>query len=120
MLVVPKWQERALISAQLQEEGYRIKAFQNIEAAAAYLCHAPSIPDLVVLDLKGIAVSLEKLKAFRLLLGETPLVLCASPYGRDPEAEKALNPSQILVRPFAVKDVVEAVRKLVPLSSPNS
>lgn len=120
MLVVPKWQERALVSAQLQEEGYRVKSFHDLEAAAAYLCHAPSVPDLVVLDLKGIAYSPEKLKAFRLLIGEIPLVLCTSPYSRDPEAEKVLGPAQVLVRPFAVKDVVEAVKKLVPPSSPNS
>ncbi len=119
MVVMSKWQERALVSAQLQEEGYRIKSFPDIEVAAAYLCHAPVLPDAVVLDYRGLKISVEKLKAFRLLLGDVPLVLCTAPYSRDQVAEEVLNPARILVRPFTVGEVVEAIKGLLPLSPPT-
>ncbi len=120
VLVMGKWQERALVSAQLQEEGYRVKSFPDLETAAAFLCRTPSLPDVVVLDLRGVTVTAEKLRALKLLLGEVPLVLCTAPYGRDQEAEEILKPAEILVRPFTIGEVVEAVRRLAPLSRPTS
>ncbi len=120
MLVMGKWQERALVSAQLQEEGYRVKAFPDVDTAAAFLCGTPTLPDVVVLDFKGLVIPAEKLKALKLLLGEIPLVLCTAPHGRDREAEEVLKPAEVLVRPFTVGEVVEVVRKLVPLSRPSS
>ncbi len=120
ILVMGKWQERALISAQLQEEGYEVQSFPSFETATAFLCQAPSLPDGVILDSKGITASAEELKAFRLLLGDTPLVLCTAPYSRNREAEEALNPAEILIRPFTVKELVETVKKLIPLSGPIS
>lgn len=120
MLVMGKWQERALVSAQLQEEGYRVKTFPNLEVAAAYLCHASVLPDAVILDYGSIKVSPEKLKAFRLLLGEIPLVLCTAPYSRDRAAEEVLKPARILVRPFTIGELVEAIKGLLPLLPPIS
>lgn len=120
MLMMGKWQERAFVSAQLQEEGYRVKAFPDIDTAAAFLCKTSSLPDVAVLDLKGVVVPVEKLKALKRLLGKVPLVLCTAPYSRDQEAEEVLRPAEVLVRPFTVKDVVEAVKKLLSISQPTS
>jgi len=145
MIVMGKWQERALISAQLQEEGYEVQSFPSFETATAFLCQTSSLPDGVILDFKGVMASTDELKAFRLLLGDTPLVLCTAPYSstdelkafrlllgdtplvlctapysRDREAEEALKPAEILVRPFTVKELVETVKRLIPLSEPIS
>ena len=120
ILVMGKWQERALVSAQLQEEGYEVLSFPDFETGTAFLCQTPSLPDGVILDFKGMKASAEELRAFRLLLGNTPLVLCTAPYSRNREAEEALNPAEILIRPFTVKELVETVKKLIPLSGPIS
>jgi DNA-binding response OmpR family regulator len=120
IIVMGKWQERALISAQLQEEGYSVQSFPSFETATAFLCQTSSLPDGVILDSKGMTASADELRAFRLLLGDTPLVLCTAPYSRDREAEEALKPAEILVRPFTVKELVETVKRLIPPSAPIS
>jgi len=116
MLIVAPWQERAFISAQLQEEGYRIKAFPDFDTAVAFLCRTPRLPDVVVLDTHGLRLPLERLGDFRKLLGQTPLILCTGPYRIVELDLETLRPAKVLTRPFTVEDVVKAVREATAIS----
>ncbi len=111
MLIIPEWKARAFISAQLQEEGFRVKSFAGFEQAVAFLCRAPITPDAVVLDTQGLELPKGKLRDFRRLVGDAPLVLCTGPYRLKELDLEALRPAAVLVRPFTVMEAVEAVRK---------
>ncbi|RLC76130.1 MAG: hypothetical protein DRI61_13825 [Chloroflexi bacterium] len=113
MLIIPQWQARAFISAQLQEEGFRVKSFPDFETAVAFLCRTPVLPDVVVLDTHRLRLPLDKLNDFRRLLGETPLLLCTGPYRVKELDLEALRPNRILMRPFTVEEVVKAVKGMM-------
>ena len=118
MLIMAAWQERAFVSAQLQEEGYRIKAFAGFNTAVAFLCRSPRMPDVVVLDTHRLHLPVDRLSDFRMLLGDIPLILCTGPYRIGELDLGALRPAKVLIRPFSVEEVAEAVKEVLA-SSPN-
>ena len=112
LLVVGDWRERALILAQLQEEGYTVHAAHAVRWAIALLVRGLIAPDVTVVDLVTQDAAEQDLVTLRGLIGETPLVLCTGVYERA-NAHNRLRPTRVLVRPFRVQDVVDTVREVV-------
>ncbi|MCD6552730.1 MAG: response regulator [Anaerolineae bacterium] len=112
LLVVNDWRERALILAQLQEEGYTVHAVSTVPWAIALLCRGLIAPDVAIVDVVGQDVAERDLVTLRELIGDAPLVLCTGVYERA-DTQSILAPTRVLVRPFRVQDVVDAVREVL-------
>jgi DNA-binding NtrC family response regulator len=112
LLVVGDWRERALILAQLQEEGYTVHAADTCRRAIALLVRGLISPDVVVVDQVAQDTIEQDLLALCKLIGDAPLVLCTGVYEQAGTQDK-LAAAWVLVRPFRVQDVVEAVRDVV-------
>lgn len=108
LLVVSDWRERALILAQLQEEGYTVHAADTVQWAIALLCRGLIAPDVAVVDLISQGAAEQELVALRKLIGNAPLVLCTGVY-EQADIQDELTPARVLVRPFRIQDVVDAV-----------
>lgn len=112
LLVVGDWRERALILAQLQEEGHTVHAANTVRWAIAQLGRGLVAPDVAVVDLVAQDAAEQDLVTLRRLIGEVPLVLCTGVYERA-DAQDRLAPARVLVRPFRVQDVVDVVRDVL-------
>jgi CheY-like chemotaxis protein len=109
LLVADDWRERALMLAQLQEEGYTVHAVSTVRWAIALLCRGLIAPDVSIVDLIGHDPAERDLVTLHRLIGDAPLVLCTGVYGQA-GTQGWLTPARVLVRPFCIQDVVEAVR----------
>ncbi len=112
LLVVGDWRERALILAQLQEEGHTVHAAHTVRWAIALLVRGLAAPDVAVVDLVTQDAAEQDLVTLRGLIGEAPLVLCTGVY-EQADIQDKLAPTRVLVRPFRVQDVVNAVREVI-------
>lgn len=112
LLVVGDWRERALILAQLQEEGYTVHAVDTVQWAIDLLVRGLIAPDVALVDSIGLQADERDWNALGELLADTPLILCTGVYERA-NAHNRLRPTRVLVRPFRVQDVVDTVREVV-------
>jgi len=117
LLIEGQWQARAFITAQLKEEGYQVTPVPTFQEGVALLCARPHLPDVVILDTYGQRFPPEKWRDFRKLLGDTPLIICTGPYHRKELDLDTLKPERLLMRPFTVQEVVEAVKSVLPAPS---
>jgi len=113
LLAAADWQFRALVRAQLIEEGYEVTAVPGIEHALFLLIRRRIRPDLVIVDTVGQSVTPEHLADLRRLLDDTPALICTGVYQRGAFDFTALGFPHILVRPFRVGEVVRAVRQVI-------
>ena len=115
-LIMKDWQERAFIRAQLIEEGYEVTGIETIQKAIARLCQGTLEPHLIILDTSGQDLDDKFLADLRALTGNAPIIVCSGPYdlaGFDPQGAK---PNRVLVRPFTVRELVEAVETVCEAS----
>ena len=78
LLISADWPFRALVRAQLLEEGFQVRAFESLEAALATLMHGSEQPRLTILDMQGIEAGARVVSDLRQLTGEAPLILCGT------------------------------------------
>ena len=112
LLIAADWQFRALVRAQLLEEGYQVRALPSLQVAATRMRSGGRSPRTTVLDAQGLAVNTETLSVLVRLAGEGPIVVCCSLLNRRRLAQVAALPARVLHRPFSVGDVVKEVQKL--------
>jgi DNA-binding response OmpR family regulator len=115
-LIMKDWQERAFIRAQLIEEGYEVTGIETTQKAIARLCQGTLEPHLIILDTLGQDLDDKFLADLRALTGNAPIIVCSGPYdlaGFDPQRAK---PNRVLVRPFTVRELVEAVETVCEAS----
>jgi DNA-binding response OmpR family regulator len=119
LLIAADWQFRRLIYAQLLEEGYSVLALPALETALDYLLRSGEPPRLTVLDLHGQAVTGQQIRDLSKLTGRTPLILCGGAMDRSTLTQAGLPSARILLRPFAIGDLLQEVRRVVswPASS---
>jgi DNA-binding response OmpR family regulator len=113
LLIAADWQLRALVRAQLLEEGYAVRALPSLEIALAHLLRSGGQPRLTIVDTQGLQVEARQLAELRRLTGQTPLILCGGVSGGGALAQEGLSPTEVLLRPFRVGDLVAQVRKVL-------
>ncbi len=111
ILIAKQWKARAFITAQLLEEGYKVMALRTIEEAMRLRAQWMTRPRLIILDTLGQSLSETTLADLRALSGDTPILVCTGPFDLARLDLKKAGFANLLVRPFAVGDVVNAVRE---------
>lgn len=113
LLIAADWQLRALVRAQLLEEGFDVRALPSLEIALARLLRSGGQPWLAIVDVQGLQVEARQLSDLWRLTGHAPLILCGGALGREALAQEGLPPAEVLLRPFRVGDLVAQVRKVL-------
>ena len=104
---------RALVRAQLLDEGYAVRALPSLGIAMAYLARSGEQPRLTILDMQGLDIEAQALSDLWRLSGEAPLILCGGMLSRTALSQRGLPPTaRVLLRPFRVGDLVEEVKKV--------
>jgi DNA-binding response OmpR family regulator len=112
VLVAKEWKTRALITAQLSEEGYQVLALRTIEEAVMLLGRGMVRPRLIILDTPGQNLKEAILADLRALADDVPILACTGPFDLaqfDFEEAGFIK----LVRPFTVRDVVDKVGQVL-------
>ena len=103
----------ALGSAQLLEQGYRVRALASAEDATAYLIRSGQQPRLTILDERGLPSDARQLSDLWQLTGHMPLVLCRGARRRGALTQGDQSLARVLLRPFRVGDLVDRVRRVL-------
>ncbi|MCL7452457.1 MAG: hypothetical protein M8467_05355 [Anaerolineae bacterium] len=111
-MIAADWQFRALVRAQLLEEGYEVQAFPALEVAQFHLQGAGPRPLLTIVDSKGLGLKRDDLSRLWELTDQAPLLLCGGLLDRGLLDQEGMPPAHLLVRPFRVGDVVAEVERL--------
>jgi hypothetical protein len=110
-LIAPDWQVRALVRAQLKEEGYAVIAVEGWEELEALLAEEEVMPPgLLIVELTG-----DEPVAVEALLRDFPARRLVLRDLRAPSAGalRAAGIDAVLSRPYSVRDVVRAARGLL-------
>jgi DNA-binding NtrC family response regulator len=109
------WQSRALIRAQLIEDGFEIVATESWTMMRRHLRPA-SKPRLALIDLKDLADPQDVLRDLRVLMKpERVLVLSAT--GTIPREDIERLGFHVMPRPFVIEDLIREVRKVTAMGS---
>ena len=121
-LIAADWQFRALVRAQLLEEGFEVRPWPSLEAALQDLVISDEQARLTILDMKDLHLEAGATADLLRLMGETPLILCGDAVSQSRLSylvasqatlgREGLPPVRVLLRPFRVGDLVEAVRRV--------
>jgi hypothetical protein len=111
MLLAPEWQTRALIRAQLIEEGFDVLGTDTWPATRRHLKRGIK-PRIVIVDLKGLPDPARVLGDLHALMDPghvLVLVVSGTAARRDLERQGF----RVLSRPFAINDLVRGSRRLL-------
>ena len=126
-LIAADWQFRALVRAQLLEEGFEVRPWVSLQAALQDLGISGEQACLTILDTKGLDLETGATADLLRLMRETPLILCGDALSQSALRRASLNnlvasraamgreglpPVQVLLRPVRVGDLVESVRRV--------
>lgn len=111
LLIAAEWQLRALVRAQLLEEGYEVMALPSIEIGLAYLVRSNQMPRLAIVDVQRLKPEAQQISDLWQLTGQAPLILCGKASWRGEPVPQDLPPARVMLRPFCVGDLVEQVRR---------
>jgi len=100
---------RALILAQLQEEGYEVTATETWEEAELLLRKRAVRPDAVVFDVEGEGQPEAALATLARLVAPARGVILTSSSGVAAEDAARLGFERVLARPYSVGEVAKAV-----------
>lgn len=110
VLLSTEWEPRALIRAQLIEEGFDVVATNTWPMMRRHL-RPGSKPRLAIIDLQGLPNPHDVLNDVRLLM-KPDQVLVLTALGTMPASDVKRLGFRTLPRPIAIEDVVKAVRQL--------
>ncbi len=113
LLIAADWQLRALVRAQLLEEGFDVRALPSLEIALAHLLRSGGQPRLTIVDTQGLQAEARQLSDLWRLTGHAPLILCGGALSGEALVQEGLVPAEVLLRPFRVGDLVAQVRKVL-------
>ena len=74
LLIAADWQFRALVRAQLLEEGYEVQAFPDLEVALFHLERGGSRPRLAIVDSQGQRIEPDAVSRLWELMDQGPLL----------------------------------------------
>lgn len=120
LLIAADWQFRALVRAQLLEEGHQVRALPSLEIALAHLIRSGERPQLIVVDVQGREREMQLLSNMCRLTSKVPLILCGGALSQSALeraallwvrlSQEELPAVRVLLRPFRVRDLVAEVR----------
>ena len=110
VLVSRDWQTRALLRAQLLEEGCPVRAYETLPDAAAELKAGALKPTLLVAELSG-GDWRSELKQLSELAGRLPVWVLASRSDVDEVVLKGQGFETVLFRPVDMGDLVRRVKR---------
>ena len=113
LLIAADWQLRALVRAQLLEEGFDVRALPSLEIALAHLLRSGGQPRLTIVDTQGLQAEARQLSDLWRLNGQAPLILCVGALSGEALVQESSAPAEVLLRPFRVGDLVAQVRKVL-------
>ena len=117
LLIASDRRFRALVRAQLLDEGYAVRPLPSLEIALVYLMHGGKQPRLTILDTQGIALEAQALSGLWRVAREAPLILCGGMLSRAALDQEGLPPmAKVLLRPFRVGDLVKEVQRVLACS----
>jgi DNA-binding response OmpR family regulator len=105
------WQARALLRAQLLEEGFEVEAHETIPDALAALAPDTSLPDLLIADISASEEPSADVEALSAWSRKIPIWVIAS---RTYIVEKGLRGhgfDMILLRPVDVGELVDQIKQ---------
>jgi DNA-binding NtrC family response regulator len=104
------WQSRALIRAQLIEDGFEVVATESWTMMRRHL-RPGSKPRLALVDLKDLADPQDVLRDLRVLM-KPERVLVLSAFGTMAREDIERLGFHVMPRPFVIEDLVREVRKV--------
>ena len=111
LLVSGDWRTRALLRAQLIEEGYPVRAFESLDHAQDELGKGAFKPTLVIAELAdGEPAGSDALARLSAWTRKVPVWVLAS---RSVDADSALEKcgfEKVIYRPFGIKELVEQIK----------
>ncbi|MGH9470540.1 MAG: hypothetical protein ACRD1N_09380 [Terriglobia bacterium] len=112
LLAAEDWQSRALLRAQLLEEGVEVEAHETVRDALSTVTNLNALPSLLVADLFA---SPSPGEDFRLLAKWTPLIPTWVILGHTVNAEDAqrAGAERILYRPVDMKWLVAEIKQRI-------
>jgi hypothetical protein len=113
VFLAAEWQPRAMIRAQLIEEGWDVVATSSWPMMRRHL-RPGSKPRLAIVDLKDLPDPQSVLRDLRVLM-KPERVLVLSAIGTIPPSEIEYLAFRVLRRPFTIEDLVRAVRTAIPV-----
>ena len=113
ILIAKEWKARALITAQLSEEGYEVMALRTIEEAVTLLSRGMVRPRLIILDTVGQSIEQSTLADLQALADDVPILVCSGPFDLARFDFQEAGFTDLLIRPFAVRDVVDKVGQVL-------
>ena len=111
VLLAPEWQPRALIRAQLIEEGFEVVATRSWPMMRRHL-RPGSRPHLAIVDLKDLSDPQSVLRDLRVLM-QPDRVLVISASGTIPAPEIRQLGYRVVSRPFVVENLIRLVREAI-------
>ena len=105
------WQARALLRAQLLEEGFEVEAYETISDALATLRSGTNLPDLFIADISASDDPSADVEALSAWSQKIPIWIIAS---RTFIVEKGLRGhgfEMILLRPVDVGELVDQIKQ---------
>ena len=121
-LIAADWQFRALVHAQLLEEGFQVRPLPSPKAALQDLVISGEQARLIILDTKDLEPEAGTMADLLQLMEKVALVLCGDALSRSTlnrvvasqaaAGREGNRPVRVLLRPFRVGDLVREVRRL--------
>ncbi len=112
VLIEPEWPTRSYLRAELEELGFEVSVQDHPRAALEHLERWGFQPHLIVVDVGAIGVHDPDLRQLLDRYPETPLLLLARPFRAVPDWLRR-RATVLLDRPLAIREVVDAVRRLL-------
>ena len=116
VFLAPEWQPRALIRAQLIEEGFEVVAIRSWPMMRRHL-RPGSKPRLAIVDLKGLSDPQSVLRDLGVLM-KPDRVLVISASGTVAASEIKRLGYRAVPRPFLIEDLLRTVRNAISERSP--
>ncbi len=112
LLAGGEWRPRALVLAQLEEEGYDVTAVDTWDEAELLLRKRAIAPAVVIFDLEGETQSDAALSTLARLTDPARVLVLTASSTYDPGKARVRGFGHVLSRPYSVGDVVNAVKAM--------
>jgi len=111
LLAGKDWQARALLRAQLLEEGLAVEAYESIPDALASLKPGAKLPDLLIADISASDEPAADVQALSAWSRKVPIWIIASRSYMLEEGLRCRGFEMILFRPVHIGEMVDQVWK---------
>jgi DNA-binding response OmpR family regulator len=114
LLIQEEWPARALLKAELEEQGWQVLGADTVRLALHLSTRRGFRPDVVVVDALGLSSDLSESESeeLRFMRGQAPLLVLLSNQYENPAIDSLL-PTAVLRRPFTVGDVASSLTGLL-------